>query len=129
VPAKVQAYLRGEPHPAALTPAEREGSEEERRRFGRAPLRSEIVIRRIGGFNFHVALKDISSGGCRVEMIEPCAVGDAVITRLPELEPLGSCVCWSEGSTTGIEFLTVIHPAVFDALLARLPHKEGVRIS
>ena len=120
VPAKVQAYLRGEP--ARPTTGEAPGeSTTERRRSCRVSVRSEIVIRRIGGFNFQVAMTDVSSGGCRVEMIEPCEIGDSVITRLPELEPLGSRVCWREGAVTGMEFLTPFHPAVFDALVARLP--------
>jgi hypothetical protein len=121
VPAKVQAYLRGEPSPAIFTDNRTDGTNEERRRFGRVSLPSEIIVRRIGGFNFQVALKDISSGGCRVEMVEPCELGDPVIARLPELEPLGSRVCWGEGTITGVQFLRPIHPAVFDALLARMP--------
>ena len=94
---------------------------DERRRFPRATVHSEIVVRRIGGFNFQVAMSDLSSGGCRVEMIEPCALGDSVIARLPQLEPLGSRVSWCVGTKTGIEFQKAIHPAVFDALVSRLP--------
>jgi hypothetical protein len=93
---------------------------EERRCCRRVALNSEVVVRRIGGFNFQVALREVSRRGCRVELIEPCEVGDAVITRFPQLEPLGSRVCWTEGTTTGVEFTTNIHPAVFDHLLARL---------
>lgn len=132
VPAKVQAYLRGEAEPAVPAPA-LDG--EERRRFDRVSLSSEMIVRRIGGFNFQVSVKDISSGGCRVEMIEPCELGDPVIARLPELEPLGSRVCWGKGRATGIQFLRTIHPAVLDALLDRLPssepspHDETVSIS
>jgi len=93
---------------------------EERRCCRRVALNSEVVVRRIGGFNFQVALREVSRRGCRVELIEPCEVGDSVITRFPQLEPLGSRVCWTQGTTTGIEFTTNIHPAVFDHLLARL---------
>ena len=93
---------------------------EERRCCRRVALNSEVVVRRIGGFNFQVALREVSRRGCRVELIEPCEVGDAVITRFPQLEPLGSRVCWTHGTTTGVEFTTNIHPAVFDHLLARL---------
>jgi hypothetical protein len=117
----VQAYLRGEPGPAIARDGKADGTDEERRRFSRVSVPSEIVVRRIGGFNFQVSLKDISSGGCRVEMIEPCQLGDPLIARLPELEPLGSRVCWGDGTITGVEFLRPIHPAVFDALLARMP--------
>lgn len=118
---KVQAYLKGEGAELAPARPKRGRRKDERRSFERVPLHSEIVVRRVGGFNFQVALKDISSGGCRVEMIEPCEIGDSLIARFPELEPLGSRACWNEGSVTGIHFLTPIHPAVLDALMVRLP--------
>lgn len=92
----------------------------ERRRSARSPLDSEIVVRRVGGFNFEVGIRDISRGGCRVDLIEAYEVGDPVITRLPSLEPLGSRVCWTKGTTVGIQFLRNIHPAVLDSLLERL---------
>ena len=97
----------------------------ERRRASRVETGSEILVRRIGGFNFNVALKDISTGGCRVELLEPGEVGDPVVTRLPRLEPLGARVCWAEGTTTGVQFLTNIHPAVFEMLLTRLSPAAG----
>lgn len=92
----------------------------ERRGLSRVPTQSEIVVRRIGGFNFEVALRDVSAHGCQVELVEACDVGDAIIARFPQLEPLGSRVCWTRGTTTGIEFQTKIHPAVFNHLLGRL---------
>jgi hypothetical protein len=98
----------------------------ERRQCGRVPVNSEILVRRLGAFNFNLALKDISAGGCRVVMLEPTAIGDPVIARLPQLEPLGSRVCWAEGTTTGLQFLTTMHPAVFDMLLTRLANGETV---
>jgi hypothetical protein len=121
ISAKVQAYLRGEPSMVPPASERLDEGKEERRRYYRVALHSEIVVRRVGGFNFQVAMKDVSSGGCRVEMIEPCGTGDTLIARFPELEPLGSRVCWSSGSITGVQFSTAIHPAVLQALLARLP--------
>jgi hypothetical protein len=122
LPPKVQAYLTGTPiapEIASETPAEvPEGGE--RRRFGRVTLAANVLVRRLGGFNFEVAVKDISAGGCRVVLLEPCEAGDPVITRLPQIEPLGSRVRWARGTTTGLEFLTALHPAVFDCLLTRL---------
>ena len=53
-------------------------------------------------------------------MLHPGAPGDPVIARLPQLEPLGSRVCWTEGGIAGVQFLRTIHPAVFDMLLTRL---------
>lgn len=122
IPPAVQAYLNGGPlQPKTPASADGEqGRESERRRSARVPVASEVLVRRVGGFSFEVALHDVSNGGCRVELLEPCEVGDPVIARFPQLEPLGSRVCWAAGTTAGMQFLTTIHPAVFDSLLTRL---------
>ena len=115
----VQAYLVGDPAKAAQDmPAEVDG--DERRRWARVTSGGDVIIRRLGGFNFQVALQDLSAGGCRVEMIEAPEPGDSVIARLPQLEPLGAEVRWAEGTTAGIRFANAIHPAVFDMVVARL---------
>ena len=119
---RVQAYLRGD---SARSKPERQLSDAldpsvERRRCSRTAMAAEALVRKMGGFNFEVELNDISPNGCRVEMLEPCEIGDTAITRFPQLEPLGSRVCWVHGTTTGMEFSTDIHPAVFDMLLTRL---------
>jgi hypothetical protein len=92
----------------------------ERRRSDRLPLEREIILRRVGGFNFDVGIRNISVGGCTVEAIEEYEVGDPVIARFPQLEPLGSRVCWTKGTTAGIQFLRTIHPAVLDSLVDRM---------
>jgi hypothetical protein len=118
---RVQAYLSGQPAPIAASEGAGDAPDgTERRRSGRVALDSNVLMRRLGSFNFEVALHDVSTGGCRVQLLEPSVVGDPVIARFPQLEPLGSRVCWAEGTTTGVQFLTSIHPAVFDSLLTRL---------
>lgn len=97
-----------------------DGIEGSRRSSPRKAVASEICVRRTGGFNFQAGLTDVSLGGCRVELIEPCEIGDHVIARFPALEPLGARVCWSAGVTAGVAFQAPVHPAVFDALLIRL---------
>lgn len=91
-----------------------------RRRSRRVAVAGEVGVRRLGSFNFQAKLHDVSSGGCRVELIEAYEAGDRVVARLPKLEPLGARVCWAVGATAGIEFLNGMHPAVFDSLLMRL---------
>lgn len=112
---KVQSYLPADPIGTAQVEAA-----DERRRYRRVPVQSTVLVRRVGAFNFEVALKDISAGGCGVVMLEQGAVGDPVITRLPQLEPIGSRLCWAEGTETGLQFLRPMHPAVFDMLVTRL---------
>jgi hypothetical protein len=107
--------------PTALpTGTDGDGIEGSRRRSRRVTVSDEVGIRRIGSFNFQAPMSDVSAGGCRVELIEAYDVGDRLVARLPKLEPLGARVCWTAGVTAGIEFLTTIHPAVFDSLLTRL---------
>ena len=107
---------------AALTPLRpKKGAGEEQRRHDRHELdRACVCIRRIGGFNFLVQLRDVSLGGCGIELIEPYEVGDEVIARFKKLDPFGARVCWTGRSAAGIEFHRAIHPAVFENLLGRL---------
>ena len=84
MPETVRAYLDPEPQSPMTLPAE---DGDERRRWNRASPGGEVVVRRLGGFNFQVALHDVSAGGCRVEMVEPSEAGDNVITRLPQPWP------------------------------------------
>ena len=110
----IAAAIRESEQPAEQP---REG---ERRKCGRFATGSQIHARRIPGVNFEVALDNVSSCGCRIEMIEKCEVGEDVIARFPELEPLGARVRWTMGATAGLQFARPIHPAVFGSLLARL---------
>jgi hypothetical protein len=96
----------------------------ERRRSGRFATGSMIHARRIPGVNFEIPLDNVSAGGCRIEMLEECAVGEDVITRFPDLEPLGARVRWTLGFTAGLQFVRPIHPAVFGSLLERLMAPE-----
>jgi hypothetical protein len=105
---------------AASVPDVGDGVAGSRRRSRRVSVSDEVGIRRIGSFNFQARMHNVSTGGCRVELIEAYDVGDRVVARLPKLEPLGARVCWSMGATAGIEFHNGMHPAVFDSLLLRL---------
>lgn len=90
------------------------------RRSRRIGVGGDVLVRRLGSFNFQAELKDVSAGGCRVQMIEECEVDEALVARFPQLEPLGARVRWANGMVAGLEFSTALHPAVFDALLGRL---------
>jgi PilZ domain-containing protein len=110
-----------ETKPAAVAaPLTGDGIEGSRRRSRRVLVADNISVRKIGSFNFQARLQDVSTGGCRVELIEAYEVGDRVVARFPKLEPLGARICWAMGATAGIEFLNGLHPAVFDTLLIRL---------
>jgi hypothetical protein len=125
LPERVRAYLNGTSLDSTpLLAAETNDQREDRRRVARVALKSEVTVRRIGGFNFQVTLSNISAGGCNVELLEAAEVGDSVITRFPQLEPLSSRVCWIDGRSTGVEFMSHIHPAVLDLLVRKLAEGE-----
>lgn len=92
----------------------------DRRRFGRVAVASSLAVRPIGGFNFQARLDDVSTAGCRVELVEEAELGEPLIARFPQLEPLVGEVRWKEGATAGLEFTRAMHPAVLDALVIRL---------
>ena len=106
--------------PAAEEPEEKMMVLDRRRATRSALTGPELLVRRIGGFNFQAGLKDVSTDGCRVELIEECEAGEDIIARFPQLEPLGAWVRWTQGRTCGVEFMRPIHPAVFKFLLTRL---------
>jgi hypothetical protein len=93
----------------------------DRRACGRVDVASSITLRPIGGFNHEVALHDVSIAGCRVELVESAELGEPLIARFPQLEPLVGALRWAKGATAGLEFTRPIHPAVLDQLLTRLP--------
>jgi hypothetical protein len=92
----------------------------DRRSCARVALDSTISVRPIGGFNYRARLGDVSTAGCRVELVEEAELGEPLMARFPQLEPLVGEVRWKDGAAAGLEFTRLIHPAVFDALVTRL---------
>ena len=92
----------------------------DRRRSERVRVTSSIRVRPIGGFNHEVELADVSTAGCRVGLVEEVELGEPLIARFPELEPLVGAVRWKNAATAGLEFSKPMHPAVLDALVTRL---------
>ena len=93
----------------------------DRRDCPRTAVASMISVRPIGAFNHLVTLHDVSISGCRVEVVEDADVGERVIARFPELEPLVGAIRWVGDRSAGVEFSRRMHPAVMDALVTRLP--------
>ena len=92
----------------------------DRRRFARVAVASTLMVRPIGGFNYQAQLDEVSAAGCRVELVEEAELGEPLIARFPQLEPLVGEVRWKEGPMAGLEFTRAMHPAVLDALVTRL---------
>lgn len=93
----------------------------DRRDCERVDVESTISVRPIGAINFQVAIHDLSVAGCRVELVESAELGEPLIARFPQLEPIVAELRWADGATGGLEFTRRMHPAVLDALVSRLP--------
>jgi hypothetical protein len=92
----------------------------DRRHCERVGVASSIRVRPIGGFNHEVQLDDLSTAGCRLGLVEEVELGEPLIARFPQLEPLVGEVRWKAGATAGLEFSKRMHPAVLNALVTRL---------
>lgn len=100
------------------------GSEPERaqrpRRSRRVALAAEVTLRRTGQSTYRVNLYDLSPDGCKLEFVERPSLDERVWVKFEGLEALEALVCWTSGFLAGVEFERAIHPAVFQALIARL---------
>ena len=90
-----------------------------RRQGSRIATDAEFAVKRLGGFGFQLQSRNVSAGGCRVELIEMVDRGERVIVRLPALEPLAAEVAWVDGANAGLHFQRPLHSAVFDQLIDR----------
>jgi hypothetical protein len=90
------------------------------RKAERIEVSAEASLRKSGRLSFRVSTFDVTRFGCKCEFVERPAVYERVWIKFDGLDPIGSTVCWVEGSCVGLMYESPIHPAVFDMLLARL---------
>ena len=90
------------------------------RRGTRVRISADVSLRRSGKIAYKVTAFDVSSYGCKVEFVDRPRIDEHVWIRFPGLEPIEGEVCWVDPPYAGMSFPNVIHPAVFDLLLARL---------
>ena len=84
------------------------------------PIGADVKLRTLGRNNYHVRVLDLSTDGCRVELVERPSVGDNVSVKFEGLDTLEADVRWVEDHMAGLLFKNRIHPAVLDLLLRRL---------
>lgn len=100
---------------------EKESEEKQQPRSSdRAMLSADVSLRRLGQNNYRVKVTDVSSEGCKVDLVERPRIGEHMLIKFDGLEVLDAEVCWVEGYIAGLRFERPIHPAVFDLLLQRL---------
>lgn len=62
---------------------------------------------------------DLSLHGLRLSCADRLDVGETVWVTLPGLEPRRAIVMWSQGFIAGCSFPEPLHPAIYDAIIAR----------
>ena len=95
------------------------------RRQERHAISGDVSLRQRGGTRYPASIKDVSTGGCRVELSQVMNVGDLMFIRLPGLETLQGTIRWTDGWVAGVEFDTPMHPSVLDMVEERIRSKRG----
>jgi hypothetical protein len=119
IPAEVRWYHEGK---AGLDfePAERASRKRVDRRTARIDVPGEVGLRSVGRNGYRVRVFDLSTDGCKIELVERPNVGDQMLVKFDGIEVLNADVCWVEGPAAGLMFENRLHPAVLDLLLQRL---------
>ncbi|MEN3972153.1 PilZ domain-containing protein [Sphingomicrobium sp. XHP0235] len=92
----------------------------EDRRQPRVALTGEVRSRHQGGRPYPTVIRNLSPGGCCIEMPYAPRIGERLWVTLPGIEPLEAHVCWTEKFLAGCAFEKPLYPAVFDLLRRRL---------
>ena len=90
------------------------------RRSDRMTLAAHVQLRRSGQLNYKVQVYEASPHGCSCEFVERPQVQERVWIRFDGLSAIEAEVRWTEGFRAGLSFVTLIHPAVFNAIVSRL---------
>lgn len=67
-----------------------------------------------------VRLRDLSSHGCSVELVDRVQVHEVLWVKFPDIEARRGVVRWEKDYTCGIEFDAPFHPAVIDVIVIRM---------
>jgi hypothetical protein len=90
----------------------------ERRRGPRLAISLAASVRERSRAAFSVTMVDLSTHGCRIELMSDLEPGAWIWLKLPGLEARYSRVAWCRGCFAGIEFEVPLHEAVVDCLVA-----------
>jgi hypothetical protein len=90
------------------------------RNAARIAVNAEVLLRRPGQNHYRVRAYDASPFGCKLEFVERPELDERVWVKFDGLDAIEGQVCWVAGFVVGVEYARSMHPAVFDALVARL---------
>ena len=90
------------------------------RRASRVDVPGEIGLKAMGRSMYRVSIHDLSTHGCKVDLIDRPHVGDTMLVKFEALEVMEADAAWVEGHVAGLKFKNPIHPAVLDLVLRRM---------
>src|SRR6476620_3613392 len=90
------------------------------RRSLRVDVMAEIGLRVLGRNSYRTQAQDLSTDGCKVEVIERPSLGDTMSVKFDGLDVMEADVAWLEGHIAGLTLKNRMHPAVLDLLLRRI---------
>jgi hypothetical protein len=80
----------------------------------------DLVVRlRSQKIRTSILLKNLTTGGARIEGVEGLRAGDKVTLYLPSLKPKEATVMWASEDGIGLEFERPLHPDIFEELVNR----------
>jgi|SRR4051812_446610 hypothetical protein len=86
----------------------------------RIEVMGEISLRAAGRNSYRVRVRDLSTDGCKVEVVDVPRNGDRMRVKFDGIESIEAKVCWVEGHSAGLKFERHLHPGVLDLLTASL---------
>jgi hypothetical protein len=93
---------------------------EERRRYQRLSLHSELQIRRVKETTKSTSVHNLCPAGCCVDTAVDLTEGERAWVRLPGLQSIPSTVRWAKEWMAGVSFDRPVHPAVFEMVIRRM---------
>jgi hypothetical protein len=90
------------------------------RRAVRLELDAAVSLTRTMGTYNTVALRDLSTHGCSVELVDRVSLDEALWIKFPGSEARQGLVCWVKDFVCGVEFDSPFHGAVSDLLISRM---------
>lgn len=79
------------------------------------------TLRRAGGTEHHVRVRNLSAGGMMADSAIDLARGDHVEVELRNIGTIGGRVAWSDGERLGVAFDVVIDPKIARKRLGKGP--------
>ena len=97
----------------------------DKRATTRAPAEGLVLVT-IRGRERRVALRNLSAGGCLIEITDAdCLEGDEIVISLIDRVEVCGRLTWKGSGLAGVEFEERIHPVLVDHLKVKPPHARS----